>query len=213
MPLWALSHLLLGKFRLWWQSTDSNSLKGKGCDKIEHGNTRNHSLLPLPFNTNSILITFSSVHPGMFCQWYKVPRESLTSVSSVNSVGIRYTLERKDLTDYKKKIILRNTEILSIPHEIGSILIVCARDHKFICLGVGPQMSHSASEERHLHRCSKDHHVSPPSCSLQRLLELLSPIAKHWKGLLCIYQCWFSVTPSCTDCKLFAILLSTKRSS
>lgn len=137
MLLWALSHLPLGKFRLWWQSTDSNSLKGKGCDKIKHGNTRNHTLLPLPFTTNSILITFSSVHPGMFCQWYKVPRECLTSISAVNSVGIRYTLERKDLTDYKKKIILRNTEILSIPHEIGSILIVCARDHKFTCLGVG----------------------------------------------------------------------------
>lgn len=149
----------------------------------------------------------------MFCWWYEVPRESLTSISAVNSVGIRYTLERKDLTDYKK-IILRNTEILSIPHEIGSILIVCARDHKFPCLSVGPQMSHSAREERHLHRCSKDCHVSPPSCSLQRLLELLWPIVKRWKGLLCIYQCWFSVTPFCgTDCRLFAILLSTKRSS
>ena len=94
-----------------------------------------------------------------------------------NSVDARYTLDRKELTDYNK-IILRNTEISSIPNEIASLLIVCARKHKFSCLSVGPQQSHPAGKERHLHCCSKDHNVSPPSHSLKRLLELLRPIAK-----------------------------------
>lgn len=112
-----------------------------------------------------------------------------------SSADVRYTLDRKQLTDYNK-IILGNTEMLSIPHEISSLLVVCARKHKFSCLSVGPQQSHPAGEERHFHCCSKDHNVSPPSYSLKRLLELFRPIAK---------SCVFTVLIQCDAILLYRL--------
>lgn len=71
-----LKYPALGKFTLWWLSIESNSLKVKGNDEFEHSSIKTPSLLPLPFNANSILLTFSSVHPGMFLVSNKVSRES-----------------------------------------------------------------------------------------------------------------------------------------
>lgn len=156
-------HPALGKFTLWWLSIEGNSLKVKGSDKFEHGNVNSHSLLPLPFTANLIFLTFSTLHPGMFRWCYKVSKgESagflVASMAARNSVDVRYTLDRKELTGCNK-IILRNTKFLSIPRDIASLLIVCARKHKFSCLSGG----HPAGEEQHLHHCSKDRNVSPPS--------------------------------------------------
>lgn len=100
-------HPALGEFMLWWLSVDSDFLEVKGCDKFEHGNIRNHPLLPLPFTADSVAVTLSLCTLGCFTGGTRclggVTRFLVASMGAVNSVDIRYTFERKDLTDFKKK--------------------------------------------------------------------------------------------------------------
>lgn len=125
MLLWALGIQLWENSHYGGWALRAAAWKEKESDKFEHGSIKSHSLLPLPFPANWIFVTFSSVHPGIFC-WSHCFLFPVVSMGAGNSVDVRYALGRTELTDYNK-IIYRNTEIFSIPHEIVFFFIAPAK--------------------------------------------------------------------------------------
>lgn len=202
MLLWALGIQLWENSHYGGWALRAAAWKEKESDKFEHGSIKSHSLLPLPFPANWIFVTFSSVHPGIFC-WSHCFLFPVVSMGAGNSVDVRYALGRTELTDYNK-IIYRNTEIFSIPHEIVFFFIAPAKITQ-----------KSAASVLVHNRVTQQLRNSISSVAPRTTISVLHAIVWKvpWAVTANSWAVSLSVVPVYhTDFSIFAFLFSTKRS-